>query len=133
MWWRPYLTSLALARAEHLVDATQNLDALVEAGGISKTHAVNLLKISNDLRLLASGPCGGLGEIRLPERQAGSSAMPGKVNPVICEAVAQSACTTVSIAGSSRTMARPVAIAYRGAVVAAARRAVAKGADTVVL
>ncbi|MCA1985611.1 MAG: aspartate ammonia-lyase [Desulfovibrio sp.] len=85
------LTGLGLARAEHLVDATQNLDALVEAGGILKAHAVNLLKISNDLRLLASGPCGGLGEIHLPERQAGSSAMPGKVNPVICEAVAQAA------------------------------------------
>ena len=85
------VTGLGLARAEHLVDATQNLDALVEAGGILKAHAVNLLKISNDLRLLASGPCGGLGEIRLPERQAGSSAMPGKVNPVICEAVGQAA------------------------------------------
>ncbi|GAB7082117.1 aspartate ammonia-lyase [Megalodesulfovibrio paquesii] len=85
------VTGLGLARAEHLVDATQNLDALVEAGGILKAHAVNLLKISNDLRLLASGPCGGLGEIHLPERQAGSSAMPGKVNPVICEAVGQAA------------------------------------------
>lgn len=89
------VTGLGLARAEHLVDATQNLDALVEAGGILKAHAVNLLKISNDLRLLASGPRGGLGEIRLPERQAGSSAMPGKVNPVICEAVAQAAMAAI--------------------------------------
>ena len=84
-------TGFGLARAENLVDATQNADAFVEVSGILKAHAVNLLKISSDLRLLASGPRTGFGELRLPARQAGSSIMPGKVNPVICEAVAQAA------------------------------------------
>ena len=59
--------------------------------GILKAHAVSLLKICSDLRLLSSGPEAGLGEIRLPARQAGSSIMPGKVNPVIPEAVSQAA------------------------------------------
>ncbi len=84
-------TGFGLARAENLVDATQNADAFVEVSGILKAHAVNLLKISSDLRLLASGPRTGLGELRLPAVQAGSSIMPGKVNPVICEAVGQAA------------------------------------------
>ncbi len=83
------ITSLGLARAENMVDATQNHDAFVEVSGILKAHAVNLFKIASDLRLLSSGPITGLREIRLPERQAGSSIMPGKVNPVICEAVIQ--------------------------------------------
>jgi fumarate hydratase, class II len=64
-------------------------DALVEASGALKTVAVSLTKIANDLRLLASGPRAGLGEIRLPELQKGSSIMPGKVNPVIPEVVTQ--------------------------------------------
>jgi aspartate ammonia-lyase len=85
------ITGLGLARAENLVDATQNADAFVEVSGIIRTLASNLIKISNDLRLLSSGPDAGLGEIRLPARQAGSSIMPGKVNPVIPEAVAQAA------------------------------------------
>ena len=85
------ITGLGLARAENLVEATQNADAFVEVSGILKASAVNLLKIANDLRLLASGPCAGLGEIRLPPRQAGSSIMPGKINPVVPEAVAQAA------------------------------------------
>ena len=81
------ITCLGLARAENLVDATQNADVFVEVSGILRTLAANLLKISNDLRLLSSGPHAGLGEIHLPARQAGSSIMPGKVNPVIPEAV----------------------------------------------
>jgi aspartate ammonia-lyase len=85
------ITGLGLARAENLVEATQNADPFVEVSGILRTLAVNLLKISNDLRLLSSGPHAGLGEIRLPALQAGSSIMPGKVNPVIPEAVAQAA------------------------------------------
>ena len=85
------LTRLPLARAENLVEATQNADVFVEVSGILKALAVNLLKVAGDLRLLSSGPHGGLGEIRLPARQAGSSIMPGKVNPVIPEAVSQSA------------------------------------------
>jgi len=83
------LTGIGFARAENLVDATQNADVFVEVSGILKTHAVSLLKICTDLRLLASGPEAGFGEIRLPPRQAGSSLMPGKVNPVIPEAVSQ--------------------------------------------
>lgn len=82
-------TNIGLARSENLMDGTQNADVFVEVSGIVKACASNLLKISNDLRLLSSGPNAGLGEINLPELQAGSSIMPGKVNPVIPEAVAQ--------------------------------------------
>jgi aspartate ammonia-lyase len=85
------ITGIGLARAENLIDATQNADVFVEVSGILKACAVSLLKICTDLRLLSSGPEAGLGEIRLPERQAGSSIMPGKVNPVIPEAVSQAA------------------------------------------
>lgn len=85
------ITNLPLARAENLVEATQNTDVFVEVSGILKALASNLLKISNDLRLLSSGPDAGFGEINLPPRQAGSSIMPGKVNPVIPEAVGQAA------------------------------------------
>lgn len=84
-------TGIGLARAENLVDNTQNADVFVEVSGMLKACAVSLLKISNDLRLMASGPDAGLAEIILPAKQAGSSIMPGKVNPVIPEAVAQSA------------------------------------------
>jgi aspartate ammonia-lyase len=83
------ITGIGFARAENLVDATQNADVFVEVSGILKAHAVSLLKICGDLRLMASGPEAGLREIRLPARQAGSSIMPGKVNPVIPEAVSQ--------------------------------------------
>ncbi len=85
------ITGLGLARAENLVEATANNDVFVEVSGILKALATNLLKCSGDLRLLSSGPDGGLGEITLPDRQAGSSIMPGKVNPVIPEAVSQAA------------------------------------------
>ena len=85
------ITGLGLARAENLVDATQNADVFVEVSGILKACAVNLLKVTGDLRLLSSGPQGGFGEVRLPPRQAGSSIMPAKVNPVIPEAVSQAA------------------------------------------
>jgi len=85
------ITHLGLARAENLIEATANADVYVEVSGILKACAVNLLKCATDLRLLASGPHGGIGELRLPQRQAGSSIMPGKVNPVIPEAVSQAA------------------------------------------
>src|SRR5512145_2302130 len=85
------ITKLGLARAENLVECTQNADVFVEVSGILKACATNLLKISTDLRLLTSGPDAGFGEIHLPPRQAGSSIMPGKVNPVIPEAVSQAA------------------------------------------
>jgi len=83
------ITNLPLARAENLVDATANQDAIVEVSGILSALASNILKIAGDLRLLASGPEAGLGDIRLPARQAGSSIMPGKINPVIPEAAQQ--------------------------------------------
>ncbi|MBV8048139.1 MAG: aspartate ammonia-lyase, partial [Paludibacterium sp.] len=89
-------TGLGLARAENLVDATQNADVFVEVSGILKAHAVNLLKISADLRLLSSGPRAGLSELSLPAVQVGSSIMPGKVNPVICEAAAQAAMQVIA-------------------------------------
>lgn len=85
------ITGIGLARADNLIDATQNADVFVEVSGILKALAVTLLKISTDLRLLSSGPEAGLGEITLPPCQAGSSIMPGKVNPVIPEAVSQAA------------------------------------------
>jgi aspartate ammonia-lyase len=85
------ITGLGLARAENLVEATQNLDPFVEASGMVRALASNLIKISNDLRLLSSGPDAGLGEIRLPALQPGSSIMPGKINPVAPEAVIQAA------------------------------------------
>lgn len=83
------LTGLGLARAENLVENTQNWDVFAEVSGILKAHATNIIKISNDLRLLNSGPRAGFGEIILPARQVGSSIMPGKINPVIPEAAAQ--------------------------------------------
>lgn len=83
------LTGYGLSRAENLVEATQNQDALVEVSGILSACATNLVKCGNDLRLLSSGPDAGIGEILLPPRQAGSSIMPGKVNPVIPEAAVQ--------------------------------------------
>lgn len=83
------LTGLGLARAEYMTDPTQNADVFAEVSGLLKAAAVSLSKIASDLRLLASGPRGGIGEIILPAVQAGSSIMPGKVNPVICEAVNQ--------------------------------------------
>lgn len=83
------LTGLGLARAENMVDVTQNADVFAEVSGLLKTAAVTLAKLAADLRLLSSGPRAGFGEIRLPELQAGSSIMPGKVNPVMTEAVTQ--------------------------------------------
>ncbi len=85
------ITGFGLARAENLADATQNADVFVEVSGILRALACSLMKICGDLRLLSSGPSAGFGEIRLPPRQAGSSLMPGKVNPVIPEAVTQAA------------------------------------------
>lgn len=85
------ITGLGLARAENTIDATQNMDVFVEVSGLVKASAVNMAKIAGDLRLMSSGPRGGFGEIRLPQLQAGSSIMPGKVNPVIPEMVTQAA------------------------------------------
>jgi len=78
------VTGLGLSRAENLIDQTANADAFVEVSGIMKAAAANLLKICGDLRLLHM-----IGKIQLPAVQAGSSIMPGKVNPVILESVMQ--------------------------------------------
>jgi aspartate ammonia-lyase len=100
------ITGLGLARAENLVEATQNADVFVEVSGILKAHATSLLKVCGDLRLLSSGPRAGIGEMRLPERQAGSSIMPGKVNPVIPEAVSQVA---MQVMGNDQIIAQACA------------------------
>lgn len=90
------LTGLGLARAEYPMDLTQNADVFTEVSGLLKSAAVNLIKISNDLRLMNSGPDGGFGEIRLEAVQAGSTIMPGKVNPVIPEMVAQASIKVIA-------------------------------------
>lgn len=78
-----------LVQADDLFDATENLDGFVRVSSCLKACAVNLSKMCNDLRILASGPKAGFGEITLPAMQNGSSIMPGKVNPVIPEVVSQ--------------------------------------------
>ena len=83
------LTGEELVQSYDMIDATQNLDSYASVSGIVKNCAVNLSKMSNDLRLMSSGPRCGFGEINLPPRQNGSSIMPGKVNPVIPEVVNQ--------------------------------------------
>ena len=90
------LTDIGLAAAEYPMDITQNNDVFVEVSGLLKALAVNLLKIANDLRLMNSGPKGGLGEIRLEALQLGSTIMPGKVNPVIPEMIMQVAMKVIA-------------------------------------
>lgn len=83
------LTGYQYVTATNLVEATQDAGAFVQLSGVLKRIAVKLSKVCNDLRLLSSGPRAGFGEINLPPVQAGSSIMPGKVNPVIPEVVNQ--------------------------------------------
>jgi len=104
------ITRLDFVPSRNKFEALQNRDAAVEASGSLRTVAVSLMKISNDLRLLSSGPSAGLGEIELPPVQPGSSIMPGKVNPVIPESV-DMVCAqvigndlTITIAGQSGTL-----------------------------
>jgi aspartate ammonia-lyase len=85
------ITGETLVRSENLVEATSDTGAFVMFSGVLKRVAIKLSKIASDLRLLSSGPRAGLGEINLPAMQAGSSIMPGKVNPVIPEVVNQAA------------------------------------------
>ncbi len=98
---------IELSSAPNLIDATQNLDDFIEVSSAIKGCAVTLNKWADDLRLLSSGPATGIGEINLPPVQAGSSIMPGKINPVIPEAVNQVAFNcigndlTVTLAASS--------------------------------
>ncbi|MEO1189843.1 MAG: class II fumarate hydratase, partial [Pseudomonadota bacterium] len=101
------ITSLNFTTAENKFEALAAHDALVEVSGVLNVLAVSLMKIANDIRFLGSGPRCGLGELRLPENEPGSSIMPGKVNPTQCEAMTM-LCTqvmgnhmTVTIAGSN--------------------------------
>ena len=100
----PYINeviNLDLKQAEDLVDGTQNLDSFVVISSALKTCAVNLSKMSNDLRLMSSGPRTGFGEINLPPKQNGSSIMPGKINPVIPEVMSQ---VSFNIIGNDMTI-----------------------------
>jgi aspartate ammonia-lyase len=83
------ITGIRLVTSSNLVEATQDAGAFVQLSGVLKRVAVKLSKTCNDLRLLSSGPRAGLGEINLPAVQAGSTIMPGKVNPVVPEVVNQ--------------------------------------------
>jgi len=99
-------TGLPFTSALNKFEALASHDALVELSGILNTVAVGLNKIANDIRLLGSGPRSGLGELRLPENEPGSSIMPGKVNPTQCEAMAMVCAqvignhTAVTVAGA---------------------------------
>ena len=95
------LTGYPLVPALNLVEATSDVGVFMHLSGMLKRSAVKLSKISSDLRLLSSGPQNGLGELRLPPRQAGSSIMPGKVNPVIPETLNQIA---FAVAGADTTV-----------------------------
>ena len=83
------VSGVPVVRADNLVEATQDTGAFVQLSGVLKRVACKLSKVCNDLRLLSSGPQAGFGDIKLPARQAGSSIMPGKVNPVIPEVMNQ--------------------------------------------
>lgn len=83
------LSGHPITSADDLIDATQNTDGYTEVSAMLKVCMMNMSKVANDLRLMASGPRCGFGELHLPARQPGSSIMPGKVNPVIAEVVNQ--------------------------------------------
>jgi fumarate hydratase class II len=100
-------SGLALRCADNRFAALAAHDELVSAHGALKTLAVALMKIANDVRWLASGPRGGLGELRLPENEPGSSIMPGKVNPTQCEALTMVCC---------QVMGNDVALSLGGAM-----------------
>ena len=101
------MTGFSFREAENHFEAQAAKDAVVEVSGSLKTLAVSLTKIANDLRWLSSGPRCGIGEISLPDTQPGSSIMPGKVNPVMCESVLQVAAhvigcdATITICGQA--------------------------------
>ncbi|GLU90441.1 aspartate ammonia-lyase [Agromyces sp. NBRC 114283] len=95
------ITGLTLESAPDLIEATSDTGVFMTFSSALKRSAIKLSKICNDLRLLSSGPQAGLGEINLPPKQAGSSIMPGKVNPVIPEAVSQVA---YAVAGADLTV-----------------------------
>jgi fumarate hydratase class II len=100
-------TGLPITEARNHFEAQANRDGLVEVSGQLRTIAYGFMKINNDLRWMGSGPNTGLGEIAIPDLQPGSSIMPGKVNPVICEAAIQASAqvigndTTVSLSSTN--------------------------------
>lgn len=100
------VTGLPFVTAQNKFEALAAHDAMVEISGVLNTIAVGLNKIANDIRLLGSGPRGGIGELSLPENEPGSSIMPGKVNPTQCEAMTMLCAqvmgnhTTVTISGA---------------------------------
>ncbi len=104
------VTNLPLRAPDDAFEALQSRDAAVALSGVCRSIAVSLMKIANDLRLLSSGPLTGLAEIRLPDLQPGSSIMPGKVNPVIPEAVSMVAAqvighdAAIAVAGLNGTL-----------------------------
>lgn len=100
------LTGLPFITAPNKFEALATHDAIVETHGALKAIAVSLMKIANDIRMLASGPRAGIGEIHLPENEPGSSIMPGKVNPTQCEALTMIA---------AQVMGNDVAISIGGA------------------
>ncbi|WP_261624432.1 class II fumarate hydratase [Nesterenkonia marinintestina] len=95
-------SGLPLTEARDHFEAQANRDGLVEASGQLRTIAYSLMKINNDLRWMGSGPNTGLGELRIPDLQPGSSIMPGKVNPVICESAIQ---VCAQVIGNDTTVA----------------------------
>lgn len=113
-------TELPITEAQDHFEAQANRDALVEASGALRTVAVSLTKINNDLRWMGSGPNTGLGELHIPDLQPGSSIMPGKVNPVVPEAVLMVCArvigndSTIAWAGASGAFELNVAIPVMG-------------------
>ena len=100
-------TGVEFREAENHFEAQSAQDAVVELSGALKVVAVSLTKICNDLRWMSSGPRAGLGEIRLPDLQPGSSIMPGKVNPVVCEATLMACAQVIGNDVTITTPARP--------------------------
>ena len=99
------LVGQPLKHADDMIDATQNPDGFAAVSSAVKNCALVMSKIANDMRLLSSGPCGGIEELKLPARQHGSSIMPGKINPVIPEVVTQAA---FLVAGNDVTISMAV-------------------------
>lgn len=128
-------TGLPFREAQDHFEAQGARDGLVEASGALRVVAISLYKISNDLRLLSSGPSCGLGEITLPELQPGSSIMPGKVNPVVPEAVCQVVArvigndATVAFAAAAGTLELNVMMPVMGAVMIESITLLAAAAD----
>ncbi len=128
-------TGLDVREASNHMAAHGSRDAMVEASAALRGAAVSLTKVSNDLRWMASGPRAGLGEIRLPDLQPGSSIMPGKVNPVLLEAMLMVCArvvgndATLTWAGSSGSFELNVAMPVMGQALLESARLLGRGAD----